>query len=288
MTFSISDPLEYYAQHGPFTDPREFSALVNILPRQIPKLVKIVQNTLLHVFWAERYGVQHTEEQKATLNVRGAAAKLAHLTASGRLDLTIPCPPEQRQVGNCRDFSLLLCTLLRCQGVPARARCGFGTYFLPGHYEDHWVCEYWNDSQQRWMMVDAQLDEFQSRELAIDFDPLDMPPGKFLTGGQAWQLARSGAADPDQFGIFDMHGLWFIAGNVVRDLLSLNKIEILPWDHGWGLLGGDQAEGETMDDRHACYDKIAALIIPGQEDFPALRALYQTEPRLHPPADYFS
>ena len=41
-------------------------------------------------------------------------------------------------MGNCRDFSTMLCTVLRYQNTPARARCGFGAYFLPDHYEDHW------------------------------------------------------------------------------------------------------------------------------------------------------
>jgi hypothetical protein len=50
--------------------------------------------------------------------------------------------------------------MLQSQGKPARARCGFGRYFKAGWYEDHWICEYWNDEQGRWIMVDAQLDDF--------------------------------------------------------------------------------------------------------------------------------
>ena len=44
---------------------------------------------------------------------------------------------------------------------------------------------------------------------------------------------------PDQFGIFDWHGQWFVQDNLVRDFLSLNKIELLPWD-GWGLMAGPE------------------------------------------------
>jgi hypothetical protein len=33
-------------------------------------------------------------------------------------------------------------------------------------------------------------------------------------------LCRSGQPDPDTFGIFDMHGLWFVRGNFVRDVAS--------------------------------------------------------------------
>jgi hypothetical protein len=52
---------------------------------------------------------------------------------------------------------------------------------------------------------------------------------EFITAGKAWQMCRSGKADPDKFGIFDMHGLRFIWGDVVRDFLALNKVETLPW-----------------------------------------------------------
>ena len=33
----------------------------------------------------------------------------------------------------------------------------------------------------------------------------------------------------------DMGGLWFIAGNVVRDVAALNNMEMLPWDV-WGAM----------------------------------------------------
>jgi hypothetical protein len=28
----------------------------------------------------------------------------------------------------------------------------------------------------------------------------------------------------------DLRGLWFIAGNVVREVAALDKMEMLPWD----------------------------------------------------------
>lgn len=56
--------------------------------------------------------------------------------------------------------------------------------------------------------------------------------------GEAWRLCRAGQADPDLFGIFDLQGLWFIRGNVVRDLAPLNKMELLTWDC-WGVIDRD-------------------------------------------------
>ena len=92
------------------------------------------------------------------------------------------------------------------------------------------MTEVWNASSKRWVQVDAQLDDFQREALKLDFDPLDLPLGKFILAGEAWQMCRESKAHPDDFGIFKWHGMNFIAGNVWRDLLSLNLIELLPWE----------------------------------------------------------
>ncbi len=47
----------------------------------------------------------------------------------------------------------------------------------PGKYEDHWVCEYWNPDEERFVRVDAQIDDVQQGALEIDFDRLDLPLG---------------------------------------------------------------------------------------------------------------
>jgi transglutaminase-like putative cysteine protease len=62
-----------------------------------------------------------------------------------------PRPLERRLVSNCRDFSLTLVGVLRARGVPAIARPGFGTYFTPGKYEDHWIVQVWEGERWRWI-----------------------------------------------------------------------------------------------------------------------------------------
>ncbi len=236
MQHATSDQLVFYACPGIMTDPVQHAAMLDGLPAAVPALVKIVQGNMLHIFWAEHYGVTLTDVQQSAVQIRPLVYKLARILAADGCPLVHERPVEVRLVGNCRDFSLMLCGLLRHLGIPARARCGFATYFIPGHFEDHWVCEYYNSNEERWVMVDPQLDELQQQALGIAFDPLDMPPGQFIPAGQAWQMCRAGKADPDRFGILDYKGWWFIWGNVVRDFLALNKVEILPWDGGWGKL----------------------------------------------------
>ncbi|MGC9399827.1 MAG: transglutaminase-like domain-containing protein [Anaerolineae bacterium] len=271
--------LHFYAQPGPMTGVEKHADRLNALPRDIQGLVHVVQGLLIHVFWAERYGVTLPEARQNEVEIRAAEAMLDHALTLDDRPLTEARPLKKRLVGNCRDFTTLLCALLRHHGMPARARCGFATYFLPDHYEDHWICEVWRPDAGRWVQVDAQLDAFQREALEIDFDPLDLPPGVFWPGGRAWLACRAGEADAETFGIFDMHGMGFIRGNVLRDFLALNKVELLPWD-GRGIMAL-QEEALTEDDL-AWLDDVATLTLADYAGFEKIRARFERDPRIAP------
>jgi len=272
------------------TAPGPYASLLDALPTELPALVKSVQGLMLHAFWANSYGVSLTDERRAEVNLRRVDKQLARILELDDCPLTEARPHEQKLVGNCRDFSVLLAAVLRHQGAPARARCGFGTYFTPGRYEDHWVCEVWNVAQSRWVLVDAQLDQQMIDVLKPDFDPLDTPRDRFIVGGKAWQLCRSGAADPDDFGIFDMYGIEFVRGDLLRDFLAFNKVEILPWDGGWGYMVA--LEPEQVTPVYALMDRVTELIraadaSASDEDWAAIRTLYEQDAAFHPPADWW-
>lgn len=269
-----SDEQKYYLTVGPTSDPGEYAHLFNALPNDIAALCEVVQNNLIHIFWAERYGFKLSEEQQQTVNIRDLSHKLFLICETDPSPLINKRELKARLVGNCRDFSLLMTALLRYQGIPARTRCGFGTYFESGRFIDHWVCEYWNSHQSRWIMVDSQLDAFQIKSLGIQFSPLNVPRDQFITGGRAWQMCRQGLANPDQFGIFDMHGWWFVWGDAIRDFYALNKIEILPWDAGWGYILHALDEPVMDETELQAYDRIARLCAAADTSFNQIRALY--------------
>jgi len=273
----VANPLECYAAPGLMTDPREHAPLFDDLPRDVAALCKVVQGVMIHIFWAERYGIKLSDERKNEVQIRSVARKLAHILELDPRPLTDARSLDKKLVGNCRDFSVMLTALLQHQGVPARARCGFGRYFMPGKHEDHWVCEYWNATENRWMFVDGQLDEFQQQALRIRFSPLDVPRTMFITGGKAWQMCRAGQADPDKFGIFDMHGLWFVRGDFIRDVAALNKMELLPWD-GWGII--ETKDNDLSADDLAFLDRVAELTQGNVPQFDVVRAVYESDARL--------
>ncbi len=269
--------LTYFAQFGKLTHPGPYEHLYGDLPSDVPTLVQIVQGLMVHVFWGERYGLNLSEERKAEVQLRSMERRLARTLKLNPSALTTPRPNEQKIVGNCRDFSVTLASMMQSKGIPARPRCGFGTYFLPNHYEDHWVCEYWNQAEQRWVLVDAQLDELQQNVLKTSFNALDVPRDQFIVGGAAWKMCRSGQADPDQFGIFDMHGMDFVKGDFVRDLAALNKVELLPWDC-WGLIIMEYAT--LPPDDLSMLDRLADLTCTDVPDFESVQQLYESDPRL--------
>jgi hypothetical protein len=270
--------IDFYRAPGPLTSLGGHVRLADALPADVAGLCAVVQGLLLHAFWATRYGVTLPAERQAETNLRRLDRQVSRLLEIDPSPLEVARPPERRLVGTCRDFTTLTVALLRARGVPARARCGFGTYFLPGHFEDHWVCEYRDAAAGRWRLVDAQLDAFQRDALKVDFDPLDVPRDRFITGGDAWQRCRDGRADPATFGIHDMRGLWFIRGDLVRDFLALNKVDVLPWDHGWGHLG------EENPDAYPLMDRMARLCSEPDGSFDEIRALFAADPGFAPPA----
>jgi hypothetical protein len=262
------------------TSPGTYTNLFDPLPGDIASLVKVVQGLMIHVFWIERYGIQLDDARKEEVQLRFVSKMLARMLELDPRPLTEAREPVKKLVGNCRDFSVLLTPMLRHKGIPARARCGFANYFKPGFHMDHWVVEYWNADQKRWLLVDSQLDELQCQKLSIPFDPLDVPRDQFLTGGNAWQLCRTGQADPDTFGIFDMHGLWFVRGDFIRDVASLNRLELLPWD-AWGLM--DKRDEQLTPGDLAFLDQLELLTAGDVPEFEKVRELYENDERLHVP-----
>jgi len=270
---------DYYASPGPFTDLTAHAARVAALPRALPELCTVVQGLIVHPFLAQLYGLDPTALRQDDLQVRRAADMVDRILAYDPSPLDEPRPPARRFVGNCRHFSVLLCAFLRAHGVPARARCGFGAYFEPGRFVDHWVCETRDEVTGTWRLVDAQLDARQRDLFHIQFDPLDVPRDGFLVAGDAWQCCRRGQADAQRFGILDMWGLWFVRGNVMRDLAARAKRELLPWD-GWGPMGPSDP---TDPDELALLDRAAALTLAGDERHADVLRFYAAEPRLRVP-----
>ncbi|HEY6395627.1 MAG TPA: transglutaminase domain-containing protein, partial [Candidatus Binataceae bacterium] len=285
---TMENPQEYYKSYGPMTAPGAHAAEFSALPEDLAALCEVVQGVLIHRDMAPfLYSLKLSEEQRDDGHIRPIAQMLTRIHALDARPLTIAREPARRLPSVCRHFSVMLCAILREQGIAARARCGFGAYFTTGKFEDHWVCEYWNAGQARWILVDAQLDALQRKAFNVDFNPLDVPRDRFIIAGDAWQMCRAGRVEPSRFGLSHIHmsGLWFIAGNVLRDLASLNQAEMLPWDV-WGLM--EMNDAGLDDEKKALLDRVGALSLAGDGAFSEIRAIYESDGRLRVPPVVFN
>jgi Transglutaminase-like superfamily len=278
---------EFYLQSAVMTTPGSYGSLLADLPRGIQAAAGIAQGLVIHEHITESYGVTLSEQRRGTVHVRPVAGLLERIVAEDSRPLTVAREPAHRLAGNCRHFTVLAAAMLRDQGTPARARCGFGGYFGSSAFEDHWVCEYWNESAQRWILADAQIDDVQLKLFDVDFDLMDVPRDRFLVAGDAWRLCRNGDADPAKFGlsIVNEAGYWWIAANLLRDVAALNNMEMLPWDV-WGAM---PAPDEPIDDEGlALFDRLAELTRDPDAACTELTTLYAADDRLRVPATVYN
>jgi transglutaminase superfamily protein len=277
----------HYLEPAVMTAPGDHQPLLADLPRGVAALAEVTHGLLIHEHIAGSYGVTLTGERRASVHVRPVAALLGRMMADDSRPLTVPREPADRLPGNCRHFTVLAAAMLRAQGIPARARCGFGGYFGTGTFEDHWVCEYWDGAVQRWKLADAQIDDVQLKLFDVGFDLMDVPREAFLVAGDAWRLCRGGGADPARFGLSLMEegGYWWIAANLLRDVAALNNMEMLPWDVWGAMPAPDEAISAG---KYALFDRLAELTRDPDAAFAELTAAYADDARLRVPATVYN
>jgi hypothetical protein len=279
-----TDPLKFYAKHGLMSAPRKKAAWLCDLPENVPALCRMVQGLLIHEAWARSYGVSMPAERGQESGIRMVSEKIERILRLDNRPLVEHRPPALRLFSVCRDFALLLASLLRHKGIPARVRFGFATYFNPpgmAGFGEHVVTEYWHAQNKKWVLVDAQLDELQCEAVNLSFDPCDVPREAYLTADVAWQLCRKGEADPKDFGFLpDFTGLWYVKGHLARDIAALNKVEMLCWDY-WGIF--ERGDFDLPDDDLELLDQAAKLSLAGNKAFDELRSLYLQDMRLRVP-----
>lgn len=270
--------LDYYRQQSCFSHPDKFVDLFKEFPNDLSELCRIVRGLYVHYRSENLPATVH--DRLAEVNSRYLSRILDQIITLDNSSLTIARPIERRFIGCCRDASLMLCSMLRHKGIPARIRVGFAAYIpaqAPFSYTDHVVTEYWNSDSQRWQMVDSEQGETLISRNHIVFDVQDIPQDKFITGGQAWLMGRENERLWEAFGINDyVKGRWFVASYLIRDFAALNLAEVLLWD-SWGLM---KAMDDLSIDDLRLLDRIAALTTPPNADLDVIRTLYNSEPRL--------
>jgi hypothetical protein len=226
-----------------------------------------VQNIFIHVWKVRKYNPEWLKGRTHEYEARSVAKALSLVMAHDNRPLTEVRPKNVKLIIDCRHFAVLLASMLRHQGVPARVRCGFATYLEKSHYQDHWITEYWNG--ERWVMEDPDLVKH------------DMSSDEFITGGKAWQMIRAKEISDMQFGFSpDMLGEWAIRYDLPRDLAAINKFEMLSGD-SWGDM--DKQEPMVTGRDRKLLDEAARWSLVPNSDFDGMYAFYEATDSLRVP-----
>lgn len=233
--------LEFFKQQSMFSAPGRFAALWDEVQPTIPEMKATIEPLIFHYRahgdWYEN-GID--ADRIVEIDLRYTDAMLSRIEELDPIESGQVRPPAKRMIGCCRDWALLFVSLARHHGFAARSRVGFANYFADGWWIDHTVAEIWDETRQRWLLVDAELPVGFRPASGDPINPLDVPRARFLPGLDAWRQTRSGALDPDSFVVApeltvpELRGVPYLWHNVVHDLAALNRYEMVLWDV-WGI-----------------------------------------------------
>lgn len=217
----------YYSSQSIYSQPGPYRETLMRCGDEPELIARWIGSFMQHPRGAESEERGFTPQQAADLELRSVAEILSVAVECNLLEGDATRP---KVGGVCRDFALLAVGRFRERGTPARLRVGFADYLVPEHWEDHWLCE-WFDGK-RWKRFDVEL----AAVGVTSFDTLDVPRERFVTASEAWFRIKDAPEIASRFGVssLDLGGEWFVAGSVFREMAALRKLELKPWDY-WGL-----------------------------------------------------
>lgn len=197
--------LEFYQQTSPYTDLGFYKDFASQLPDDIKQLATLQRKQIIHpiIIWnhiQEGWWDDLTQVPKTSIIFEDdlfptALSMLAELL---RRDphYSVDRKVEDKIHVTCRGEALLLASILKAKGISTRVRSGFAEYLRhDGIYYDHWITEYYQKSEQRWILVDA---DNQRGDTQISFDLNDIPRSEFLFAAQAYLDLRQKKREKSQ------------------------------------------------------------------------------------------
>lgn len=205
-----------------------------------------------------------------------ASAMLAELYRRDQRGFVPDRAIENKPILTCRFVAILMAAILKSKGIPARVRSGNAAYFDMGTLgnvsADHWINQYWNEQENRWIKIDVD----GSWELKDKFDPYNMPEGKFDFPADAWLNIRSGKIDPKHF--YNAKPEWgtiVVLWSLFYDFHCLMNNEII-YTH-MPIYGSYEKFKNLTPAELEKIDNLASLMQNPDDNFDALTKIWETE-----------
>ena len=266
-----SSVLNFYRQYSSFTDPGEYAYLYENLPYSLPELCSLVGSQFIHPYgelnkYREQIPKERWNEAFRYPSVKSILEGLVSYDSSG---LTKERKPEDRLVLGCRHNAILLASILKYRGIPARVRYGHVTYLIPDFHTSHVVCEAWNKNDKRWMLVDPTL-------AMVDFSR-----DKFDFSNELWLKLQKEEIDPNHYGIPGRYsGYASIVAKVCPDLASLLGTEFPIFQYA-PILDDAFEENKQLTAEHIeTLNRISELMKSSDANISKLQEIYFSTPEI--------
>ena len=281
--------LDHYRECSLFTNPGAYrQTLAAGLPDDVREIGRLIRTNTIHRMILAmgntgsnadmRYG-DMTEvpwwRQPEDDNLVTAAAMLAELYRRDPRGLVADRRVRDRIVITCRYVAILMASVLKSKGVPARVRSGNAAYFEMGPLGkvsvDHWINQYWTEAAGRWVTIDTD----GSLEIR-DFDPFDMPESAFDFPARAWLDIRAGKDDATRFyNGKPERGAIVVLWSLFYDFHSLMNNEIIYMHNP--VYGDPRKFGNLTAQEMGKIDGLARLMLDPDANFDALKEIFETQ-----------
>ncbi len=263
---------DFYKQYSHFTDPGEYAYLFKNLPDTLPELCQLIKSQFIHPFaelpqYTDQIPEERWNEMEKYTSVKSILAGLLSYDTRGFVK---DRKPQHKLVLGCREYAIILASVLKYRGIPSRVRCGHATYLEPGFHLSHTICEVWNKKEKRWMLVDPGLNMIDFKRELFDFS------------NDVWFKFQNGEIDPNLYGLPGDHlGLVSIVGKISPDIASLLGNEYPVNQYAPILEYTFKNENKLSTEQIGILNKICELMkSPDTKNLSKLQEIYNNTPQI--------
>jgi len=274
--------LDFYRKTSLYTNYGPYKKYFKSLTDNIFELAQLVNGQTIHRSVLLKSYYQNTNifkeypwyryrcEDDVLLTVPAMMAELFRLDNRG---IVLDRKVENKIVVTCRYVSILMASILKAKGIPARCRAGFCV--VDKRYEDkisgdHWIVQYYDKEKNRWINLDAN----RINRLETDYDYYDMPNERFDFVAKVWLDVRNGKQDVNYFRHGSkIQGMGMLARSLFYDFHSLMNDEI-SYLFFPVFLSTDEKFYNLSEEELKELDNLATLMLNPDENFYKLKEIF--------------
>ncbi|MCI8575468.1 MAG: transglutaminase domain-containing protein [Bacilli bacterium] len=274
----MKDVLNFYLQTSVYTNYEPYQQYFESLTNDIDQLAVLVKDQIIHRSELRQGCLNHNNfssfpwhryrcEDDVLMTAPAMTAELFRLNSDGFGNRLL----EEKIVVTCRYISVLMASILKAKGIPSRCRAGFSKRNLKRTSAgDHWIVEYWNFTEKRWIRIDV------SRIHQVDYYNLfDIPDGIFITAAESWLDVRTTPNHLKDYRRGKKQTLAILAQALFHDFHALMNDEI-SYRFSPPFISSEEKVESLKEEDLKHLDNLAMLMLHPDDNLTKLKEIFET------------